>query len=249
MSGATRLILLDGLTYLPGRQFLPLDRFPFVIGRARECELVVDSTQISRQHARLELDHDQVIIIDLGSTNGSSVNGERLTPREPRRLRAGDKINLGGVCTLEFDDPGTTLQAWTAPMSSLGMALDEDAAQVLIDGQAIDPPLSPGQFMLLALLAHNEGRVVTREEVRAHIWGREEEVTDQTIDALVSRLRKRLDEADPTHEYVVTRRGFGLMFHNRTGMPPVQRDSEPAPTATGETTPADPIDPKMRPGL
>ena len=240
MSGATRLILLDGLTYLPGRQFLPLDHFPFVIGRARECELVVDSTQISRQHARLELDHDQVVITDLGSTNGSSVNGERLTPREPRRLRAGDKINLGGVCTLEFDDPGTTLQAWAAPVSSLGMTLDEDAAQVLIDGQTIDPPLSPGQFMLLALLVHNEGRVVTREEVRAHIWGHEEEVTDQTIDALVSRLRKRLDEADTTHEYVVTRRGFGLMFRNRTGL---SHASEAAATASGETTPAEPIDP------
>jgi DNA-binding response OmpR family regulator len=47
------------------------------------------------------------------------------------------------------------------------------------------------------------------------VWGPEEEVTDQTIDALVSRLRKRLDEADPDYEYVITRRGFGLMFRNR----------------------------------
>jgi DNA-binding response OmpR family regulator len=47
------------------------------------------------------------------------------------------------------------------------------------------------------------------------VWGSGEEVTDQTIDALVSRLRRRLLEADPDHDYVVTRRGFGLMFLNR----------------------------------
>ncbi|GEM_PF-167869 len=215
MPTTTRLILLDGLTSFRDRQFLPLDRFPFVIGRARDCDLVIDSTQISRQHARLELDHEQVVLVDLGSTNGSYVNGERIPAHEARRLHAGDKINVGQVCTVEFDDPGTTIQVLPDRLRYSGLILDEDAAQVLIDGKVIDPALSPGQFMLLALLTHNEGRVVTREEIRAYVWGPDEDVTDQTIDALVSRLRKRLGEADPSFEYVVTRRGFGLMFQNR----------------------------------
>ncbi len=228
MPSTTRLILLDGMTSFRGRQFLPLERFPFIIGRARDCDLVIDSTQISRQHARLELDHEQVVFVDLGSTNGSFINGERLATHETRRLHAGDKINLGQVCTVEFDDPGTTLQVLPARLALSGMTLDEDAAQILIDGKVIDPPLSPGQFMLLALLSHNEGRVVTREQIREHVWGPHEEVTDQTIDALVSRLRKRLNEVDASHDYVVTRRGFGLMFRNRG------TDLE---SATGETTP------------
>src|SRR2546430_1764640 len=100
---------------------------------------------------------------------------------------------------------------------TIGLALDEDGAQVMINGTQLQPPLSPGQFSLLALLAKHEGCVVTREDLRAYVWGPDEAVTDQTIDALVSRLRKRLDEADPEHEYVVTRRGFGLMFRNRQG--------------------------------
>jgi DNA-binding response OmpR family regulator len=220
-----RLILLDGLPDR-GRQFLPLERFPFTIGRARECDLVVDSTQISRQHARLELDHEQVVFIDLGSTNGSYINGERVPPEIPRRLRAGDKINLGQVCTVEFDDPGTTLQVLPLRLQSDGLLLDEDAAQVIILGKVVEPSLSPGQFMLLSLLVHNEGRVVTREEIRAHVWGPEEDVTDQTIDALVSRLRKRLNEADPEHEYVVTRRGFGLIFRNKGSTIPVLDGAE-----------------------
>ncbi len=215
MPASTRLILLDGVSGLHDRQFLPLEHFPFIIGRARDCDLVIDSTQISRQHARLELDHEQVVFVDLGSTNGSFVNGERLLPNEMRRLHAGDKINMGQVCTVEFDDPGTTIQVLPSHLRYSGMVLDEDTAQAMIDGKPVDPPLSPGQFMLLSLLMRNEGRVVTREEIRAHVWGPDEEVTDQTIDALVSRLRKRLAEADSSYEYVVTRRGFGLMFTNR----------------------------------
>jgi predicted component of type VI protein secretion system len=215
MPSEPRLVLLDGFT--PARQALPLETYPFVIGRARECHFVVDHTQVSRLHARLELDHEQITVIDLNSTNGTYVNGERLLPGQPRRLRAGDKIDFGHACTVEFDDPGTTAQMLAVQVPTIGLALDEDSAQVMINGQQLQPPLSPGQFTLLALLAKHEGCVVTREDLRAYVWGPDEVVTDQTIDALVSRLRKRLDEADPEHEYVVTRRGFGLMFRNRQG--------------------------------
>ncbi len=235
MTTAMRLILLEGLSDRQ-RQFLPLESFPFTIGRARECDLVIDSTQISRQHARLELDHEQVVFIDLGSTNGSFINGERVPANSSRRLRAGDKINLGQVCTVEFDDPGTTLQVLPLRLRSDGLMLDEDAAQVIIAGKVIEPALSPGQFMLLALLVHNEGRVVTREEIRSYVWGPDEDVTDQTIDALVSRLRKRLTEADPSHEYVITRRGFGLIFRNKGSELPVGEASD-----AGETTPNEAI--------
>jgi DNA-binding response OmpR family regulator len=61
----------------------------------------------------------------------------------------------------------------------------------------------------------HENRIVSREEVRYYVWGPDEDVQEQTIDALVSRLRKRLNELDPEHDYIVTRRGFGLMFVNR----------------------------------
>src|SRR5262245_48440327 len=217
MPNAPRLILLDGFSTMTDRagQALPLEAYPYSIGRARECHFVIDHTQISRLHARLEYDHEQVVITDLGSTNGTWVNGERLSPGQPRRLRAGDRIVLAQVCTVEFDDPGTTSQIPLVIAPTAGLVLDEDGAQVLIAGRRLDPALSPGQFMLLQLLVKNEGRVVSREEVRYHVWGQTADVTDQTIDALVSRLRKRLTETDATHEYIVTRRGFGLMVRNR----------------------------------
>ncbi len=212
-----RLVLLDG--FESRSQALPLENFPFMIGRARDCHLVADHSQVSRLHARLDFDHERIIITDLNSTNGTFVNGNRLTPECPHRLSAGDKISLGQICTVEFDDPGTTTQLIPIQLSTVGLVLDEDGAQASINGCRLDPALSPGQFTLLALLVRNEGRVVTREDVRAYVWGPHENVTDQTIDALVSRLRKRLDDADPEHDYIITRRGFGLMFRNRQGTP------------------------------
>src|SRR5436309_3061215 len=186
MPADPRLVLLEG--FAQESQALPLDQYPFTIGRARECHLVIDHSQVSRVHARLELEHEQIAIVDLNSTNGTFVNGERLVPGQPRKLRAGDKICLGQICTVEFDDPGTTVQMAPIRLPVNGLVMDEDGAQVHVNGERLDPALSPGQFLLLSLLVKNEGRVVTREDIRYFVWGPQEDVSDQTIDALVSRL-------------------------------------------------------------
>ncbi len=189
--------------------------FPFTIGRARECNHVLDYTSISRLHAQLDNDHLNIFLQDMGSTNGTFVNGRRLEANEMYRLRAGDVVNFAQVCTWVFDDPATTTQIDAVHFPVPGLELDVAGARVMVGGQLLYPPLSPNQFTLLALLVENPGRIVTREEVVSYVWGPDEEVSDQTIDALVSRLRKRLLDADPGHDYLVTRRGFGLMFQNR----------------------------------
>lgn len=192
-----------------------LREFPYTVGRARDCSLVVDLEPVSRLHAHFDYEHEQVTVTDLGSTNGTYVNRQRLEPHKPRRLKSGDVVNLANVCRLEFDDPAATATIPLVDAPIPGLVLDESTAAVAIDGVRLDPPLSPGQFALLQLLVENVGTVVTRDDIRAHVWGPDEEITDQTLDALVSRLRKRLDAADPDHEYIVTRRGFGLIFRNK----------------------------------
>lgn len=189
--------------------------FPFTIGRARDCSFVIDRTEISRLHARCTADHLNIFLEDMGSTNGTFVNGRRLDPGEAHRLRAGDTVSFAQVCTLIFDDPVTTAQIDPVQIPRPGLTLDLETAEVVIGESILNPPLSPNQFALLALLVENAGRIVTREQLVEYVWGGDQEVTDQTIDALVSRLRKRLLEADPDHDYLVTRRGFGLMFQNR----------------------------------
>lgn len=196
-------------------QQINLDHFPFTVGRARECDFVVDSNDVSRLHLQFEFDHQQVYVTDQGSTNGTFLNHHPMEAHKQMRLRAGDKISVGNIAHLLFDDPATTAQISEVRLPTPGLYLDEMAAQVFVRGERLDPPLSPSQFSLISLLVHNEDAVVTREDVRRYVWGTGTDVNDQTIDALVSRLRKRLLEADPEHDYIQTRRGFGLMFRNR----------------------------------
>ena len=76
---------------LPGKRI--------VVGRVAPADLVVDDNSLSRQHARFCLVEDEVLVEDLGSTNGTWVGGENVPSAA---LRAGDVIVLGGVtCAIQ----------------------------------------------------------------------------------------------------------------------------------------------------
>jgi pSer/pThr/pTyr-binding forkhead associated (FHA) protein len=87
----------DGATLRVMRGFyegleVPIDRDRFVIGRGVDADLAVAEPTISRLHAAFEREGDGFTLLDLGSTNGSRVNGKRETHA---RLRDGDEIELG----------------------------------------------------------------------------------------------------------------------------------------------------------
>ena len=71
----------------------------YVIGRGGECAISIEAAQISRQHAKLILDYDSASVEDLGSSNGTRVNGEPIHAR--MRLRPNQKIQVG-VATIEL---------------------------------------------------------------------------------------------------------------------------------------------------
>ena len=75
------------------KQSLPLVDGEHVAGRDAECSLVIDGTTVSRRHARLTVAHASVTIEDLDSTNGTHVNGTRISA--PTRLVPGDEFALG----------------------------------------------------------------------------------------------------------------------------------------------------------
>ena len=68
------------------------------MGRAPLNDIVLDEPGVSRQHAGIRGDSEGYWIADLGSRNGTFVNGERVDVG-PRRLRNFDRIALGGVNT------------------------------------------------------------------------------------------------------------------------------------------------------
>jgi len=78
----------------PGQppRMVPLGRLPFTIGRQAGCDLLLSDSQISRVHARISLQDGTFILEDLGSTNGTFVNGQRV---HHHVLRSGDEIQIG----------------------------------------------------------------------------------------------------------------------------------------------------------
>jgi hypothetical protein len=78
----------------PGRpaQRLAVTGASMRIGRAPECELVLRDSTVSRRHARLTARDGVLVLTDLGSTNGTRVNGHRVTEVV---LGAGDRVQIG----------------------------------------------------------------------------------------------------------------------------------------------------------
>jgi DNA-binding NtrC family response regulator len=70
---------------------------PLVVGRARPADLVIDHPSLSRQHARFVLADGEVIVEDLGSTNGTWLGGESVSNV---RLRVGEELLLGAVTAM-----------------------------------------------------------------------------------------------------------------------------------------------------
>lgn len=72
-----------------------MNQSPFTIGRSKECSLGIETRTISRRHAAVLFDDENVLIRDLKSRNGTKVNGELLDPEVPRQLAHHDVLQLG----------------------------------------------------------------------------------------------------------------------------------------------------------
>lgn len=94
-SPTARLRIQAGPQGSAGRVF-PLTRPIMVIGRRADQDIVLNDPSVSRAHARIEIALDGVAIVDLGSTNGTLLNG-RPTGRGRALLREGDRIQIGTI--------------------------------------------------------------------------------------------------------------------------------------------------------
>jgi two-component system, OmpR family, response regulator ResD len=95
-------------------------------------------------------------------------------------------------------------------VSHLGVTIDPTRRKVTVDGQVA--ALTPQEFKLLYLLASHPGVVFEREEILARVWEDDVFVTVRGVDALVKRLRRKI-EADPAQPArVLTAWGTGYKF-------------------------------------
>lgn len=78
-----------------------VEKDKFVIGRHSECDLCLCLSELSRKHLQIERFGTIFVASDLGSSNGTTLNGEKL--REPVALKNGDVLNCGGVLELKVE--------------------------------------------------------------------------------------------------------------------------------------------------
>jgi DNA-binding NtrC family response regulator len=106
-----------------------------VLGRSSHCEVPLEDGKVSRRHARVELKNGQVLLSDLGSRNGTLLNGERISKESV--LRPGDRFQVGDTTVL-FEP------------SAREATLDE-ATQADLDAAPIDellPSQGPAGFLV-----------------------------------------------------------------------------------------------------
>lgn len=187
------------------------------LGRDPNCDIVIPDRQVSRIHAQISPSPEGLILEDLGSKNGTYTRGEMLS--HPIRLEDGDVIQIALVQQFLFlsSDATMPLEGSMVPHERTGkLFLDPRSRRVWIGNREVLPPLSVPQFRLLQALFNQQGEVVSRQELVIAIWKEDEAigVSEQALDALIRRLRERIADIDPEHNYIVTVRGYGLRLDN-----------------------------------
>ena len=179
----------------------PLAKTRTRMGRALENEIVILDKRSSREHAVIRFKGRKVVVEDLGSTNGTYLNGERL--RAPVDLRDGDCITIGDM-QYTFHDPEMTSAETPFPELEVDLA----AAEVRVNRRLVH--LSNKEFALLTLLFENRGKVCSKDHIGRVVWSEYQAgVFDYQIENLVRRLRVKIEPDPKSPQLVITKRGLG----------------------------------------
>jgi hypothetical protein len=135
MASQFQLIMRSGPT--PGASYA-LEGDQIDIGRDSTNEIVINDAEISRRHARLTFQGGKYVLEDLGSTNGTFVNGQRLAG--PRVLKSGEVVSFGEQIVMIFE-------AITAADAGATVASPRASAIPAASRPVMSPPPPPAQYV------------------------------------------------------------------------------------------------------
>jgi pSer/pThr/pTyr-binding forkhead associated (FHA) protein len=168
-------IQLPMLVEQSGREH-PLRPGTTVVGR--EGDLLLNDGRASRRHAQIIQTDGGVAVEDLGSTNGTKVNGQRLAPGERRTLNGGDKVSFGGI-EMQLSLPGQKGGNTTQVFGS-----NKTAAISAPPAKEVPPAKLVGEGMSIPLRAG------------VNVFGRKAESDVQISDPYVSGRHGTIEIAD-----------------------------------------------------
>lgn len=94
-----------------------------------------------------------------------------------------------------------------------GLVLDEAGWKAALDGTPLD--LTAVEFKLLAVLAHTPGRIYSRDQLMDAMYRDERVVADRTVDSHVKKLRRKIADVVPEHEFIHSIYGVGYQYEDR----------------------------------
>ena len=194
------------------------------LGKRPGCDVLLDSTFVSRQHARLERDGDTYALIDEGSLNGTLLNGRRIEPGTPHRLARGDEIGIADYAITYWepvDDEATV--PWNGPLPN-SLWVDAARRAVFVGTEPVQAGLTQLEFTLLLYLFENRERVCRNEEIGAHVWGTAQidgktvpQFDNTQLQQLVHRLRRKIEPSGGSLRFIHNVPGVG--YRLETGRP------------------------------
>jgi pSer/pThr/pTyr-binding forkhead associated (FHA) protein len=126
----------------PEGKEIPLETPVFVVGRDEGCHLRPNSVEVSRRHAEIVVSEDAVIVRDLGSRNGTKVNGKLL--KGPQTLKSGELLQVGPLTfAVSIRGSATAAVAPTERPPGAGKASLDDVPQDAIDSWLISDSQRP----------------------------------------------------------------------------------------------------------
>jgi len=194
-SGTIKL-LLDAQGSFPAREF-ELVKPEIVVGRDDGVDITIPSPAVSRRHARFMLEGDGYVLEDLGSSNGTFINGDRLIGR--RVLKSGDQIRLGQTITLRYealqDVHSTSIEAARVPSVATAISAPSVPAHVrqTTIGEEPNLPMAAGPRRLIVSIAGGETKthMLTRPTMTiGRVEGNDVVIPSQIVSGKHARLEQ-----------------------------------------------------------
>lgn len=151
MNGGQKRVIYIGMPFLifahgtPQQREHPWHGKSLTLGRAPSNDLVLDHEGVSAYHARIEWRKDAFWVVDLNSTNGTRLNGEKITEA---RLRDGDALRFGKAVDCSFSVTAEELADWMAADRLAGKKDQKEPQQAEADQEAAHQEASEGTAAL-----------------------------------------------------------------------------------------------------
>ena len=206
---------------------IPLGENAVIIGRASaggKSDIKIHDDFVSRQHAEISYQQNRYMLRDLESTNGTQLDGKRITPGKSYSLTHNSIIGFGIAreevrVLLRYKESPTTS---TARIEETGIGdfnqlewlkIDENRNEVWVDGKLIT--LSKKEYQLILFLCQRPGKICSRDEIIVGVWPEVADaagVSDAAIDQMIHRLRMKIEPDLSQPSRLISRKSFGYIL-------------------------------------